>query len=1012
MATRRFFLAVLAIVFALAVSACNLAGAPSEEQIAETATAAVTTQPSRTPASTSGVPTTFPVTQPTPLPSFTFPTAVVVVPTAIQFPTSVPPAVFPTNTPLPVSIVILSPVPGNVVAGNVQILGSASHPQFLQYQVEYGPDPNPGNLWFPATSAITNPVLNGLLGIWNTNTVQDSRYQLRLRVYLRDGTLLTTVIPNITVQNRINTPIPSPTQNIPRPIAAFSQDRAVGDVPLTVQFINQSSGTINAISWNFGDGNSSNEVNPRHTFGAPGLYTVTLSVSGPGGSSNVSRQINATSPTAPVAGFTQDRIAGIAPLTVQFTDQSSGNISTRLWFFSDGSTSTERNPAHTFNVPGTYNVFLTVTGPGGSSSVTRQINVTSSIPPTATPTATFTPTWTFTPTFTPTNTTTVIPPTLTFTPTATFTPTWTFTPTFTPTFTDTPTNTTTVIPPTLTFTPTATFTPTFTDTATVVPPTLTFTPTFTLTFTPTPTNTPVPPPQAFFSASVVQNNPLAVQFTDESSGQVVARLWEFGDGTTSAEQNPLHTYAAGGDYTVTLTVADALAQTTSYSLVVSVSAPVQANFAAQPNGLNVQFVNQSTGPVTTFLWEFGDGTTSAEQNPLHTYGAGGTYTVTLTVGDANGRTSSTSQQVSVTQPVQASFTAQPNGLTVQFVNQSTGPVASYLWSFGDGGSSSEQNPAHTYAAGGTCTVTLTVTGTNGGSNNTSQQVSVTQPVQANFSAQPSGLTVQFVDQSTGPIASYLWDFGDGGSSSEQNPAHTYAAGGTYTVTLTVTGTSGSSNNASQQVSVTQPVQASFTAQVSDLNVQFIDQSTGQILSYAWVFGDGSSSSEQNPAHTYAAGGTYTVTLTVTGTNGASNTANQQVTVTAALHAEFSAQPSDLNVQFVDQSTGQIVAYQWDFGDGSGSNEQNPLHGYNAGGTYTVTLTITGSNGGTNSISHQVTVAAAIQANFSAQPNGLNVQFVDQSTGQIVAYQWDFKATAAARMSRTRCTHTRQAARTP
>ncbi len=294
MATRRNVFFALTILIALVVSACNLAGAPSEEQIAQTATAAVTEQPTWTPISNSGVPTTLPLNQPTSLPTFQFPTAVVVVPTRVIIPTSAPPAVFPTNTPLPVSIVMLSPVPGNIVAGNVQILGSAIHPQFLQYQVEFGPDPNPNNLWFPATSAITNPVQNGLLGIWNTTAVQDSRYQLRLRVYLRDGTLLTTVINNITVQNNVNTPVPSPTQNIPRPIAAFTQDKASGDVPLTVQFINQSSGTISVVSWSFGDGNSSADISPKHTFGAPGLYTVTLTVAGPGGSSNVSRQINVT----------------------------------------------------------------------------------------------------------------------------------------------------------------------------------------------------------------------------------------------------------------------------------------------------------------------------------------------------------------------------------------------------------------------------------------------------------------------------------------------------------------------------------------------------------------------------------------------------------------------------------------------------------------------------------------------------------------------------------------------
>ncbi len=387
---------------------------------------------------------------------------------------------------------------------------------------------------------------------------------------------MTTVISNIAVQNRINTPVPSATQNIPRPIAAFTQDKASGNVPLTVQFGNQSTGTINSIVWNFGDGNSSSEVNPSHTFGAPGLYTVTLTVNGPGGTSNVTRQINVTSPTAPVAGFTQDRTAGVAPLTVQFTDQSSGSVSTYLWNFSDGSTTTERNPVHTFTTPGTYNVFLTVTGPGGSSSVTRQITVNSVIPPTATPTSTLR---TFTPTFTPS-------PTNTATATSTFTD--------TPVASDTPipfaTETETLLPPTATFTattipteipPTATFTATTVPTE--IPPTATFTP------------TEIPAPQALFNASGVPNNPLSVQFTNQSTGDITAYLWDFGDGTTSSEQNPLHTYAAGGTYTVTLTVGIADGRTNSTNQQVTVSAPLVAGFSAQPNGLDVQFTNQSSG---------------------------------------------------------------------------------------------------------------------------------------------------------------------------------------------------------------------------------------------------------------------------------------------------------------------------------------------------------------------------------------------------------------------------------
>jgi PKD repeat protein len=358
-------LMTFAILLAVLIGACNLTNAP-EQQLP------LTEAPTNTPFLTftgtpvSGLPTTLPI-------NTAFPTQ-----PGVQLPpTSVlPPVSFlPTSTPAPISIVILSPIPGNVVAGNVQVLGAAIHPQFLQYQLEYGPDPNPGNLWFQATGIVQNPVLNGLLGIWNTTIVQDSTYQLRLRVTLRDGSSLATVVNNIRIQNQAPTPIPSNTPTIPRPIAAFTQDRSVGQAPLVVRFTNQSSGNITNYSWTFGDGGSSTEVSPSYTFRNPGLYTVTLSVTGPGGTSNVSQQINVQSATTPVAAFTQDKVSGSSPLTVKFTNQSSGNITSYKWDFGDGGTSTEQSPSHEFTAVGTYNVILTVTGPGGTSSVTRKITV-------------------------------------------------------------------------------------------------------------------------------------------------------------------------------------------------------------------------------------------------------------------------------------------------------------------------------------------------------------------------------------------------------------------------------------------------------------------------------------------------------------------------------------------------------------------------------------------------------------------------------------------------------------
>ena len=991
MATRRNVFLALTILIALVVSACNLAGAPSEEQIAQTATAAVTDQPTWTPVSSNGVPTTVPVNQPTSLPTFQFPTAIVVVPTRIFIPTSAPPVTFPPNTPLPVSIAILSPVPGNIVAGNVQMLGSAIHPQFLQYQVEFGPDPNPNNLWFPATSAVPTPILNGLLGIWNTTTVQDGRYQLRLRVYLRDGTLLTTVINNITVQNRVNTPVPSPTQNIPRPIAAFTQDKASGDVPLTVQFVNQSSGTISVVSWSFGDGNSSADVNPKHTFGTPGLYNVTLTVAGPGGTSNVARQINVTSPTAPVAGFTQDRTSGVAPLPVKFTDQSSGNVTSYNWNFSDGSSSAERNPSHTFTTPGTYNVFLTVSGPGGSSSVTRQIVVSSTNPPTATATNTLTFTPTFTATGTATNTTTVLPPTETFTPTATSSS------TDTPTATDTATNTTTVLPPTETFTPTATSsstdTPTATDTATdtttPVPSTETPTATFTATDTETPTATNTfEPLQVAINAQVSGTN---VTFSAQANFQIANYLWDFGDGTQqSTEPTPTHSYQ-GGSYTVTLQGTDVNGRNFAVNQLIGI---VQPNFTFQPNGLGVDFTDTSTGQVTSQTWDFGDGTSATGSPVHHDYAGDGTYAVTVTVTDGTGQPfTSQPQSVTVNQPVQPNFTFQPNGLGVDFTDTSTGQVTSQTWDFGDGTSATGSPVHHDYAGDGTYAVTVTVTdGTGQPFTSQPQSVTVSQPVQPNFTFQPNGLGVDFTDTSTGQVTSQTWDFGDGTSATGSPVHHDYAGDGTYAVTVTVTdGTGQPFTSQPQSVTVSQPVQPNFTFQPNGLGVDFTDTSTGQVTSQTWDFGDGTSATGSPVHHDYAADGTYTITLTVTDGSGQPFTSQpQSVTVSQPVQPNFTFQSNGLGVDFTDTSTGQVTSQTWDFGDGTSATGSPVHHDYAGDGTYAVTVTVTDGTGQPfTSQPQSVTVSQPVQPNFTFQSNGLGVDFTDTSTGQVTSQTWDF-----------------------
>jgi parallel beta-helix repeat protein len=218
-----------------------------------------------------------------------------------------------------------------------------------------------------------------------------------------------------------------------------------------------------------------------------------------------------------------------------------------------------------------------------------------------------------------------------------------------------------------------------------------------------------------------------------------------------------------------------------------------ANFTASPtDGM----------PPFSYFWDFGDATTSLDQNPSHNYTSPGTYTVTATVTDDDGDTAQDSWTVSVIvdlEPV-ASFTVSteiPNvDEVISFTDTSTGgnlPL-SYHWDFGDTMTSTDQHPTHSYGIEGTFTVSLTVTDGDGDVNSSSMTITVSGygELSASFTVSSDNVftdeEVSFTDTTAGgsPPLSYSWDFGDGTSSTEQNPTHTYAEAGTYTVTLTVT----------------------------------------------------------------------------------------------------------------------------------------------------------------------------------------------------------------------------------
>ncbi len=252
--------------------------------------------------------------------------------------------------------------------------------------------------------------------------------------------------------------------------------------------------------------------------------------------------------------------------------------------------------------------------------------------------------------------------------------------------------------------------------------------------------------------------------------------------------------------------------------------PPTAAFTFAVTNLSVAFDGSGStagdGSIASWAWDFGDGSTGTGATTTRSYGAAGTYSVKLTVTDTTGGTGTSTRQVTVSappanQPPTAAFTSRTTNLSVAFDGSGSsdpdGTVASYAWNFGDGGTSTVVSPNHPYAAAGTYQVKLTVTDNAGATNAVTHPVTVAaanQSPTAAFTSTASGLTASFDGTGSsdpdGTIASYKWDFGDGGTSTAPSPSHPYAAAGTFQVTLAVTDNQGATGSVTQPITVSTP----------------------------------------------------------------------------------------------------------------------------------------------------------------------------------------------------------------
>lgn len=502
-----------------------------------------------------------------------------------------------------------------------------------------------------------------------------------------------------------------------------------------------------------------------------------------------------------------------------------------------------------------------------------------------------------------------------------------------------------------------------------------------------------------------------VYFGDESQGNPTSWFWDFGDGNTSTEQNPAHTFTSGGPFDVMLAISgdencsDTVMQTITFD-----TTSCFAYFEYSMDDLTVSFGNLSVGLELEHLWEFGDGITSAEENPVHTYTEPGIYGVCLLITDiATGCESSYCYDIEVGDiPCEANFNyfALGDSLginSVYFSNLSTGNFTTTYWDFGDGNSSTQYSPIHTYDEQGEYEVCLTIS--DPGNTECNDQYCATLiidsiPCSADFTYEVNNLTVNFSNLSTGSDPYMYWYFGDGNSSFEIDPEHTYASAGYYEVCLAIYDEIQFCYDyfCTQIVVGDLECEADFSYfQSAENAVQFIDQSNVPADSLIWDFGDGTISGDINPEHVYDEFGTYTVCLTIYNELLAceDQLCREVMIDEPDCTAEFAFDIDELTVAFAPEFEGDSILYIWEFGDGNSAQVQNPVHTYDAGGMYDVCLVVIDPlTGCTSTFCEFVLVGEGQNLLFASWfsyefETESEVQFIEGSLGNAVNYFWEF-----------------------